>query len=351
MRAYLTVIKLFLSTVFLVAIGSNSFGQNVKYEKKYQKVVQRAEANFQYGDYYQGKELVRKLRKKYVKKQVTSTQNYVLLCLYETKYLVGLGRYIEVQDSLDNSMFYFNSTINKDSSKYGDALLVLTDIYSDYGNFVKAREYYDKAKAYYDQVDYRKFEVIDTNASGEKKKLEYLDPSLKMENRINDLLAKRILRIQVERGFYRESEGDYDNLIKYQASVTKREFSNVDTTLKSKTTKIKKKEFKKRQVQLASLYVEKADFFRLDNATVGYNLNVGDSKAHKSARLYFSVQNAFTITGYSGLDPDPVLLDVGPTDNGGYVDPANRSVLAPGIDRRNNYFTARTFTLGLNLGF
>ncbi|MBD79239.1 MAG: hypothetical protein CL840_09990 [Crocinitomicaceae bacterium] len=263
MRAYLTVIKLFLSTVFLVAIGSNSFGQNVKYEKKYQKVVQRAEANFQYGDYYQGKELVRKLRKKYVKKQVTSTQNYVLLCLYETKYLVGLGRYIEVQDSLDNSMFYFNSTINKDSSKYGDALLVLTDIYSDYGNFVKAREYYDKAKAYYDQVDYRKFEVIDTNASGEKKKLEYLDPSLKMENRINDLLAKRILRIQVERGFYRESEGDYDNLIKYQASVTKREFSNVDTTLKSKTTKIKKKEFKKRQVQLASLYVEKADFLRL----------------------------------------------------------------------------------------
>ena len=103
--------------------------------------------------------------------------------------------------------------------------------------------------------------------------------------------------------------------------------------------------------QYSSLYVEKADFFRLDNATVGYNLNVGDSKAFKSARLYFSVQNAFTITGYSGLDPDPVLLDVGPTDNGGYVDPANRSVLAPGIDRRNNYFTARTFTLGLNLGF
>ena len=103
--------------------------------------------------------------------------------------------------------------------------------------------------------------------------------------------------------------------------------------------------------QYSSLYVEKADFFRLDNATIGYNLNTGNSQAFKSARLYFSVQNAFTITGYSGLDPDPVLLDVGPTDNGGYVDPANRSVLAPGIDRRNNYFTARTFTLGINVGF
>jgi hypothetical protein len=44
------------------------------------------------------------------------------------------------------------------------------------------------------------------------------------------------------------------------------------------------------------------------------------------------------------------LQDFGPTDNGGR--PAvTPDVLAPGIDRRNNYFTARTFTLGLNVRF
>lgn len=102
--------------------------------------------------------------------------------------------------------------------------------------------------------------------------------------------------------------------------------------------------------QFSSLYVEKANFLRLDNVTLAYNFDVKDSKAFRSIRAYFNIQNAFTITDYSGIDPEPVLQDFGPVDNGNRLG-TTPDVLSPGIDRRNNYFTARTFTFGVNVGF
>lgn len=92
------------------------------------------------------------------------------------------------------------------------------------------------------------------------------------------------------------------------------------------------------QAFYSSLYVEKADFFRLDNATLGYNFDMSGSEMFSNIRAYLSVQNAFVLTNYEGIDPDPSLTDGG-------------NPLIPGIDRRNNYYTNRTFTFGLNIGF
>jgi len=100
--------------------------------------------------------------------------------------------------------------------------------------------------------------------------------------------------------------------------------------------------------QYSSLYVEKADFVKLDNATIGYNFKMA-GKTIKNLRLYFNVQNAFVITNYTGIDPEPVLQDFGGADNGGFVS-TTPDVLSPGIDRRNSYFTSRTFNFGVNLG-
>ena len=92
--------------------------------------------------------------------------------------------------------------------------------------------------------------------------------------------------------------------------------------------------------QYSSLYVEKADFIKLDNMTIGYTFNTASSPLIKNFRLYVSGQNLLQFTSYTGIDPEPIL-----------VDPESDDVLAPGIDRRNNYYTARTFTFGLNIGF
>jgi TonB-linked SusC/RagA family outer membrane protein len=99
--------------------------------------------------------------------------------------------------------------------------------------------------------------------------------------------------------------------------------------------------------QFSSLYVEKADFFKLDNLTVAYNFDIAQGSLINSAQLSANVQNAFVITNYTGIDPEPALVDGG-TNVAGF---SPVDVLAPGVDRRTNYFTARTITVGLNINF
>ena len=56
-------------------------------------------------------------------------------------------------------------------------------------------------------------------------------------------------------------------------------------------------------VVLSDLYVENASFLRMDNITLGYSFPKWlEGKA--SLRLFAGCQNAFTITDYSGLDPE-----------------------------------------------
>ena len=103
--------------------------------------------------------------------------------------------------------------------------------------------------------------------------------------------------------------------------------------------------------KFSSLYVEKADFVKLDNLSVGYTFDIAESnKYFKNVRLSLSGQNLFTITNYSGADPEPALQDRGSVDNGGFLG-SNADPLTPGIDRRYNYFSARTITVGLNINF
>ncbi|MEB2775663.1 SusC/RagA family TonB-linked outer membrane protein [Algoriphagus sp. D3-2-R+10] len=90
-----------------------------------------------------------------------------------------------------------------------------------------------------------------------------------------------------------------------------------------------------------STHVEKADFVVLDNATLGYNFNVGSGKTIGKIRTFISVQNPFMFTGYTGVDPE---VRYGDSESGN--DP-----LAPGIERRATYFTTTITTFGLNLSF
>lgn len=48
-------------------------------------------------------------------------------------------------------------------------------------------------------------------------------------------------------------------------------------------------------------FVENASFFRMDHITLGYTL---ENKIGKAVRFYSTLQNAFVITKYSGLDPE-----------------------------------------------
>ena len=96
--------------------------------------------------------------------------------------------------------------------------------------------------------------------------------------------------------------------------------------------------------RFSSLYVEKADFFKLDNLTVTRNIDTSSIAGIDGLQISLNAQNPFVITNYTGLDPEPALVDIGEDGNGA-------DVLSPGLDRRNSYFAAQSFTLGVNIKF
>lgn len=87
-------------------------------------------------------------------------------------------------------------------------------------------------------------------------------------------------------------------------------------------------------------WLEKADYFRLDNISLSYNLPKTVSK-FADLRFTFSCQNLFTITGYKGMDPAGTS----------FMDSSVGSVdVNDGIDI-GAYPLARTFTLGVRMNF
>ena len=88
--------------------------------------------------------------------------------------------------------------------------------------------------------------------------------------------------------------------------------------------------------QSSSFYIEDGSYLRLQNVTLGYTLPTAMLSRLKMTKLrvFGSVNNLFTITGYEGLDPSV----------GGAADTNF------GIDL-GNYPITRSFTFGVNLGF
>jgi iron complex outermembrane receptor protein len=75
----------------------------------------------------------------------------------------------------------------------------------------------------------------------------------------------------------------------------------------------------------SDVYVEDAGFLRMENIELGYTFR----RWLSGVRVYAVVQNVFTLTGYSGVDPTAGIN---------------------GIDN-NLYPRTRTFTAGLNVTF
>ncbi len=85
----------------------------------------------------------------------------------------------------------------------------------------------------------------------------------------------------------------------------------------------------------SSYYVEDGSYLRLKNLQLGYNFDAGIIRkaGMSNARIYVQATNLFTLTKYSGLDPE-----LGGNDN------------AFGVDA-GNYPVVKQYLVGLSLGF
>jgi len=98
-----------------------------------------------------------------------------------------------------------------------------------------------------------------------------------------------------------------------------------------------------------SSQVEKGDFLQLASLSFGYTIPMPKGSVFTKVHPYVSANNLFYITGYTGVSPEPKYFD---TNNQGFNGVSNgTNYLTPGIDRRSNYFTTRSFSLGVNVGF
>ena len=83
---------------------------------------------------------------------------------------------------------------------------------------------------------------------------------------------------------------------------------------------------------ISSYFLERGDYFKLDNITLGYNWRWQD-KLVDGLRLYVTAKNIATITSYSGNDPSIVAI----------------TGITPGVDNASAYPTATQFCLGVTL--
>lgn len=95
------------------------------------------------------------------------------------------------------------------------------------------------------------------------------------------------------------------------------------------------------EAAVSTRFLEKGDFMRMQNFTLGYNMPLND-KFIKKLRFYLNGQNLFLITKYSGLDPEISSS------------PASGDLLSglptAGIDYAA-YPRPRVFTIGINASF
>ncbi len=86
---------------------------------------------------------------------------------------------------------------------------------------------------------------------------------------------------------------------------------------------------------ISSYFLERGDYFKLQNVTLGYTVPLKRGSLVQSLRLYVAAKNLFTITGYSGNDPSIV----------------NQNGITPGIDTASSYPESTSVTFGVTLRF
>ena len=89
-------------------------------------------------------------------------------------------------------------------------------------------------------------------------------------------------------------------------------------------------------------WLEDASYLRLKNLTVGYTLPKSWAKkiGMNNVRAYFTASNIFTLTRYTGLDPE--------VNTNSHRSSVVASLPTPCVDN-NAYAIARTYTIGLNI--
>jgi TonB-linked SusC/RagA family outer membrane protein len=136
--------------------------------------------------------------------------------------------------------------------------------------------------------------------------------------------------LNTQRMFYQNNSIKYNRLKSAADALPVYDLETKQPTGESKTLSTA-------QVQCyISEFLERGDYVKVDNVTLGYTFNTKNSKHVKAARLYLSGDNLAVLTEYSGFDPEIAC---------------ENPFWGAGIDERDKYPAIRSLTFGVNLTF
>ena len=137
---------------------------------------------------------------------------------------------------------------------------------------------------------------------------------------------------QVARSYRKFTDGEYEN---YTSEVYS--YWNGEGT-SNKYPMLAKMNSGVNWQSISDIYIENADYFRLQNLKLGYDFKyIWKNCPFQQLHLYVAVQNLFTITGYKGMDPE----------NGKSI---GSESWVTGVDV-GNYPQPRTYMVGVNVKF
>ena len=226
---------------------------------------------------------------------------------------------------------------------YQDMLII-----ADYCNLLREGEpmsvFYGYLKDGYDEKGFEKYKDLNPDGSiNAADKTIIGDPNPDFIYGLNSFMTYKGLELSL---FFQGSYGNdlvnissVDNSLNYGygSNMYKEVYYN-HWTPENQNAKYPKITSEQR-MNFSDRLIEDGSFLRLKNVQLAYNLplNKWNLNMFQKVRLYISAQNFWTLTNYSGWDPEV-------NSEGG------SSSIAQGIDH-HSYPTAKSFTVGLNITF
>lgn len=226
---------------------------------QYQKSIDKAEAEYQSGDYSSARKQIAKMQKKVLKKLGAENPFSAIALVKEAKINVGLGELVSVMEPLEAGIAMSKKVNGENSIEHGFIMMEASEVLISYGNFKLAAEYVEQSS--------KAFEASSSLIEDIKSQLE-------------------VMRAQIlsGKGFYSEAVKVVNSQEEY---YLKRAYSSEGS---KEDQEKRKEEFAQMMIVKANSLRKMGDYLSADSAFIA-NLKWVDDYLKKSHLLW--AQNAF----------------------------------------------------------
>jgi CHAT domain-containing protein len=226
---------------------------------QYQKSLDKADANYEVGEYSKARKDIAKMKKKATKKLGFANPYNAIGLIKEAKINVGLGELVSVMTPLEAGVKMSEDVNGAESAEHGFILMEAASVLIDYGNFRLAGEFIDNATKAFESTGSL---IEDIQANLDVKRAQVL----------------------IGKGFYRDAVQLVNKQTTYYLQRALSDEGNKKEQLE------RKEEFAKMMIVKANSFRHMGNYNSADSAFI-FNLRWVDDNMRKSHLLY--AQNAF----------------------------------------------------------